>query len=195
MHCYPQSYETVLKSNLVTLTAATAVTLDEFKMHAKIDGDEEDDVLEMYIEAATKEAELYTRRAIRAGSWRSVTDRFYYSLAIDVAPVDASSIVVKYYDVNNAEQTLNASQYTKKDFGPDEHLQIVFDGDALPVLYDRWDAVKIEFNAGYATVPEKIKVWILDKAASLSENRQDQVMGTSVHSVYNFAPLMPYRML
>ena len=195
MHCYPQRHETVLRSNLVALTAATAVTLDEFKMHARIDGDEEDDVLEMYIEAATKEAELYTRRALRESSWQVITDRFHYCLSLDVAPIDASTIVVKYYDAANTEQTLSAAQYTVKNFGPDEYLQIVFDGTSLPVLRDRWDAVKIEFDAGYATIPAKVKVWIMDKAASLYENRQDQVIGAVAHTVYSFAPLMPYRML
>jgi len=197
MHCYPQRHETVLRSNLVALTAATAVTLDEFKIHLRMELDEtnQDDVLEMYIEAATKEAELYTRRALRESSWQAITDRFHYCLALDVAPIDVESIEVKYRDVNNVEQTLSSAQYTVKNFGPDEYLQIVFDGTSLPTLYDRWDAVKIEFDAGYEEVPAKIKVWIMDKAASLSENRQDQVIGAVAHSVYSFAPLMPYRIL
>jgi uncharacterized phiE125 gp8 family phage protein len=195
MYCYPRSYEMVLRSNLVELTVDTAIDIEDFKLHAKIDGDDEDTIIATYIEAATKQAENYTRRAIRESSWISVTDRFYYCIALDVAPVDASSIVVKYFDSSNAEQTLSSGQYTIKDFGPDEHLQIVFDGQSLPQVYDRWDAVKIEFDAGYADIPGPIVGWIMQRAASMYENRQDQIISSTVNSVYGFAPLFPYKML
>ena len=185
----------VLKSNIVDSDLDPIIDTDTFKIHAKIDGDDEDDVIETYIEAATKQAENYTRRAIRESSWIAITDRFYYCLALDVAPIDSTSVVVKYRDSNNVEQTLSSSQYTLKDLGPDEYLQIVFDGQNLPQLYDRWDAVKIEFDAGYTEAPGPIINWILERAASLYENRQDQIIGSVAHNVYGFAPLMPYRML
>lgn len=195
MYCYPRNSEVVLKSNLVDLTTAEAVSVEDFKTtYGKIDDDTEDDAIENMIEAATVDAELFTRRAIRDGSWESKTDRFYYLLTLDVSPVDASSIEVKYFDANNVEQTLDEDEYTVKDFGPNAFVQIVFDG-TMPTIYDRYDAVKIEFNAGYEIIPGPITLWIKQRAASYFENRQDQVIGSLSHSVYNYAPLMPYKLL
>lgn len=195
MHCYPRNYAVAeLSSSLVTLSGGAVVSVDEFKTWAKIDGDAENALIAELIEAATNEAETYTRRAIRAGEYQALTNLFYYTLEMDVSNIDVDTIAVKYYDVNNAEQTLASSEYTVKDFGPDKFVQIVFDG-TMPSLYDRWDAVKIEFDAGYVSIPGRIKTWIMEKAGGLYEVRQDVVISALAHNVFGYAPLMPYRML
>jgi hypothetical protein len=194
MLSYPRSYVAEIKTTLLDVTGDPVATVDEFKIWAKVDGDDENALIEDDIESATNEAETYTRRAIREGDYQTLMKYFHSCIALDVSNVDSTTIVVKYRDTDNAEQTLSSSEYTIKDFGPDEFMQICFDG-TMPSLYDRWDAVKIEFSAGYVEIPGRIKTWILGKASSLYEIRQNQLTGTTVHDAFSYAPLMPYKML
>lgn len=196
MLCYPGRLEAVFKSVLLTISGTAPVSLTELKTHLKVDGSDENALIQIYLDAAIEQAANYTRRILVGGEYKAITNFFYYTLEFDVSPIDVSSIVVKYYDVNNAEQTLASSEYTVKVFGDDEPVQIVFDG-TLPSLYDRYDAVQVEFDAGYTTVPSQIKQAIMLQAASYYENRQSEVVGNVSH-VINMGfhqMLFPFKML
>jgi len=65
----------------------------------------------------------------------------------------------------------------------------------LPSLYNKENAVEVTYNAGYNAIPPSVCDWILNRAASLYENRQSKVTGTSVQEVYDFSPLFPYKLL
>lgn len=189
MRCANPCTETVKgTSELVTPSDSVTevVSLAAFKQHIKWDptDDSEDAIMGIYIASATEECADYIGRAILPGDWKTVFDSFYPEVTIDVIPIDAASIVVKYYDADNAIQTLNASQYTIKTHGKDAYLTIEFDGDNLPTVYDRHDAVQIEYTAGYGDdetdeVPARVKLGILLQAAGHFENRQSEQSGSS----------------
>lgn len=194
MHCTLRRPDPKMVSSLVSLVGTDVVTLEEFKKHIRWDDsdDTEDTLMMTYIGAAASQAESYTGRAILSGNWKTNLD-FFADVTLDVAPVTASTIVVKYYDVNNDLQTLVDTEYSVRDDG--YMVSIEFDG-TMPELYDRYGAVQIEYTAGYTDVPDAIKTAVMIQAAGYFENRQSEIGGTSNPIIYGFHQLLfPYKML
>jgi uncharacterized phiE125 gp8 family phage protein len=162
------------KNRLVTLDDTPVVTLDEFKIHVKWDLDDttEDTTMEMFIKSATQLAEKLTRRTLFLGQWATYLDEFPCKIRLEVNPVDLDSIVVKYYDSNNDLQTLAAAEYFIRDNGPDDLTEIEFDG-TIPATYDKYEAVVIEYTAGYGedAIPEMLKVAIMKRAGKDLQHR------------------------
>jgi uncharacterized phiE125 gp8 family phage protein len=188
-----------MTSRLITTILPHAVPLDDFKQFIKWDTDytAEDGIMRSILIAATEEAELFTRRVCRPGTWRTFIECFPYCLKLDVHPVLVSSIVVKYYDVDNALQPLSSSEYFVKDNGPDEAAEILFDG-TMPVFYDRWEPIYIEYTAGYAvgSLPERIKTGIMEKAANDFENRTSEQAGSLNTKYFNYQQAWyPYKIM
>lgn len=196
MLCYPRNYVVVLKSKLDGDPGTSPLLLEDFKLHAKIDGTDEDTLVQSYIDAATNQAQLYTRRTLLTGSYIGLIDRIPGQIQFDITPVDIDSIVVKYYDSDNEIQTLAPSEYVIKDYGNDEYLVIEFNG-TMPSTYNRYDAVQIEFDAGYEECPEPILQAIRMQASAYYENRQSEIVGSATHLIENgfYQTLFPYKML
>ncbi len=184
-------------------SVTSVVSLEAFKKHIKWDPDDdsEDEIMAIYLSAATEECRDFIGRQILPGSWKTFFDSFYPEVTIDVIPIDPESVVVKYFDSENAEQTLADDQYTKKTHGTDAYVTIAFNGNALPSVYDRHDAVWIEFDAGYGgeetdDVPGRVKLAILLQAAGHFENRQSEQSGSSNEIVFGARQqLFPLKML
>lgn len=127
--------------------------------------------------------------------YEQVTDRFLMPRTVEVALKNFPSIrqielagaivrsitSVKYYDSDNALQTLDSSKYYLFDyFSPNS---VVLDSaEAWPDTYERENAVIITYEGGYATasdVPQKSKTAILMMVAELFTNRESSsVTGT-----------------
>lgn len=153
----------------------------------------EDDLLNSYLVSTIKAAEAYTRRVIDLSTWRSYLCGLY-DVTLDVHPITLSSIVIKYFDVNDAEQTLNTSLYTVRNNG-DDFTVIKFEG-SLPALSDIDEPVYIEYQAGYTSYPEWATSPILRRAADEYEIRTDQTSMSLQTVEYNFyKALFPYKML
>lgn len=80
---------------------------------------------------------------------------------------------VKYYDSSNVLQTLDASSYFVTD---DQVPELKFvSGFTAPSVYDRPDAVRVEYTAGYANaalIPEPLQQWMLLQIGTMYESRQ-----------------------
>lgn len=192
MLCYRPRVE--IRSKVVTPNSALVVSLVDFKEFIKWDAsdDSEDTTMTTMLKAATMQAESFTGRTISLAPWRS-TLPYFTNVYLDVLPV--SSVVVKYDDVDGNEQTLSASEYTVID-NPDEYSEIRFDGTLPTLESENYEPVRIEYNAGYTTLPEGLKLGIMQLAASYFENRQNEVTGsTSMISHSSLHTLYPYKML
>lgn len=177
----------------VTGVYPLAVSVEDFKKHIKWDpaDNSENTLMQSYIMTATKQAEFFTGRVITLSTWYTLIDSFR-NVTLDMNPV-AIPVVVKYYDADNTLQTLDAAEYTVKDFGPDSYIEIDFDG-TIPSVYDRYDAVIIELTAGYTDIPEPIKNWIMDEAAMYFNNRGNNEYQKAI-SLERYAKIWPYKML
>ena len=192
MLCYRPKIE--IRSRVVTPNSALVVSLADFKQFIRWGADtSEDTTMTTCLKVATMQAESFTGRTISVAPWIS-TLPYFASVFMDVLPV--SSIVVKYDDVDGNPQTLSSAEYTVID-NPDEYSEIRFDGTLPTLESDNYEPVRIEYNAGYSTLPDGLKLGIMQLAASYFENRQNEVIGTSSNLISHSSlhTLYPYKML
>lgn len=157
-------------------TAATAspVTVAEVKANARIDGDDEDALVAAYIAAAVRSIEEMTGRALMAQTWDYKTYGLKGNRKIKLPKVPVSAIsAVTYFDRDNAEQSLSAGNFLLYT-ADDKAIVQPSDGTDWPSTYDRPDAVKITFVAGYSSasdVPEGLRQAVILLATHWFEHR------------------------
>lgn len=181
---------------LKTAPAAEPVTLDEAKLHCKVDGADEDTLITGLIVAARQQAEHRTGRALITQQWEYSLDRFPARIALP-KPRLASVQSVKYLDAQGVLQTL-----------PDTEYQVITSelvGGIVPAFGKAWparrvqtDSVVVLYTAGYgnaAAVPASIKSWMLMAISTMYNQREGIITGTIVAEVPHdfFAGLLdPY---
>ncbi|MCB1476645.1 MAG: phage head-tail connector protein [Rhodobiaceae bacterium] len=134
---------------LIRLSQPTGlfVALSDVKPHAVIDFDDDDDLLESYIKAATRFVEDRTGRILlpidleyRVAGWSE-------PICLPAFPVREVTEVV-YLDEDHAEQTLDDGDWYLSE--TEEGGEIRFtDAFASPSLSDRPLPVRVRFSAGY----------------------------------------------
>lgn len=184
----------MLQPTLITPPASTPVTLDQAKAHLRVDFNDDNDLITALIGSATAYLDGYSGvlgRCLMPQSWRATYESFRdcdeppISLPSKVGPTlrlpfpDVTSVVVKYYDAANAQQTVDSSSY-----------QIL--ADALgsfvafpytyvpPNTYFRADAVSVDLTSGYAdaaSVPAPLKQAILLLVGDWYESRETMQAG------------------
>ena len=187
--------------SLVLITAPTAdpVTYIEAKAHIRIDDDNEQDLIESLITAATQHVEQVLSRQLVTATWKLTLDCFPSGGAIDLPrPPGASVVSVVYTDAAGAAQTLSASSYQLDTSSTPARLALA-PGSSWPTVGSGYlGAVQITYTAGYgaaATVPKAIKQAILFLVALWFELREPVVVGTIIAEI-PFAVralLAPYR--
>lgn len=156
---------------LVTAPASYPVTRAEAKAQCRIDGTDEDTLIDGLIAAATDHVELYTGRAIIAQTWELLLDGFSDEILLSKGPV-SSVTSVKYNDMAGDEQTVSAANYIFD--GVSEPQRIVKkSGYSWPIVDDEVNNVTIRFVCGYAVVPPSIKHAILLLIGQWFDSRAD----------------------
>lgn len=125
------------------------VTLDDLKSHLRVTRQEENAYLEGLLVAAREYAEQRTGRVFLTQSLVALSpdwaDGTFELLRSPVQSVES----VKYYDTDGVLTTLDSSSYIVSTLLG--WVQAKSD-TVLPALYDRPDAVQINFTAGATTV-------------------------------------------
>lgn len=193
--CCARRPEIILTTKRLTDAGTVIVTPAEAKTHLRVNWATEDALITALIETAGTQAEQWTDRTFFGGTFTTEFDYFPNILKMDIAPVDTTSIVVKYSDVDDNEQTLAATEYFVRNPGLDDFVTIEFNG-TIPPVFNKENAVRVEFSAGYAVVPGPVKSAVLMQIATLFENRQSEVQG-SMSLISNGAKslLFPYKLL
>ncbi|KWT72375.1 Gene Transfer Agent (GTA) ORFG06 [Hyphomicrobium sulfonivorans] len=164
---------------MIAAPATQPVTLEEAKLHLRVEHEVEDTLISGLIAAAVAEIDGrhgYLRRALVTQTWELTLSRFPAARRIVLPMPPLQSVEsVKYYDGANNEQTFDADNYEV--VGTDEQgfvaLNIV---SSWPATYDREKAVTVRFVAGYgaaASVPANIRQAILLRVGDLYINRGD----------------------
>lgn len=150
-----------LKPTLVTAPAAPLVSLADAKAQLRVDHDDEDTLIAGLVAAAEGHldgADGVLRRALVTQTWEESFPHFAYSMFLKLGPVQ-SITSVKYYDADNAEQTVSASVYNLYETPGKAYVQQA-SGQSWPAqTYSRDDAVTIRYVCGYgaaADVPDAI---------------------------------------
>lgn len=148
---------------LITPPAALAVSLADAKANLRVDGIDLDALITAWLEGITAHAENYTERALITQAWRVTQDGFTDDIELPRPPT-ISVTSVTYYDTANVLQTLAASQYVLDEVNG---KLLPASGVTWPDTYARFDAVTVNYSAGYgptdATVPKSIRLYILAK--------------------------------
>ncbi len=158
------------------------VTLEQAKRQPplRVDHALDDDLITDLIFQAREEAEWYSMRTLRLSVSREETFSTWPDKCIrfDHPPLIAVD-AVKYFDADNAEQTLAGSNYLVQT--PTEARGVLtWSSDptvVLPDHYDRPDAIKVEYRTGYQTadeVPEVAKGAILMLVSALYDPEELQ---------------------
>lgn len=161
---------------LKTPPTLLAVSLENARAQCRCDSTDDDSDIERFIREATEDAEQLIGRSIMPQTWRLVLDGFgCEAILLPRIPV-ASVASVKYIDTAGTEVPLDSSKYSLLNF--DDFAPAVLEpayGTSWPATRSQAGAVRIEYNAGYASpaeVPHGISGWILLQVAAKFENRQ-----------------------
>jgi len=175
----------MLRPVLVTPPGAKPVSLEEAKAHCRVDVDDDDTVIGGMIDAAISHLDGWAGvlgRCMINQVWRVNLEDWPRCGIIRLPFPDVSAAAIKYFDADNAEQTVSASLFERLE---DELSVFLRLGDAFtyPALFDdRSDGVKVEFTAGYgaaaSNVPAVLKTAILMIVAHWYENREASAAGS-----------------
>ena len=162
---------------LITAPSTYPVTLEEAKLHCRIDVATDDTLVTALITAATDMCEQRLGRAIMPQTWELTLDAFPEEFELTRVPV-ASDTTVKYYDTTGTQQTLSGALYTVRATDDFCFVKVAPAYDTeWPEIRDQLDAVAVRFVAGYASagaVPAGIKQWVLLAISSMYENRETE---------------------
>lgn len=154
---------------LITPAASYPVTQAEAKMQCRVDGSDENDLIDTYIAAATAHVESVTGRALMSQTWEQVLDDFSDAMMLPKGPVQ-SVTSVKYFDTAEAEQTVSASDYVLDNVS-DPAWVVKAEDATWPEVAEGVNNVIIRFVAGYSAVPPELKAAILLCIAHFYDNR------------------------
>lgn len=151
------------------------------KLDLKVDSTEEDDLIEILIQAARELVEEKTHSSLITQTRVMKLEYFPRGteMTLPFGPVQ-SVTSIKYYDLNEDEQTLNSSEYWV-----DNHSGIarVIVKDTWPATYDRPNAVEVTYVCGYgssgSSVPAALRKAILLLVGHFYENRQNVIVSGS----------------
>ncbi len=164
------------------------VTVAELKAQCRIDVDDEDTLLDIYISAAREWAEKFCQRAIVEQTVEWALDAWPCgSVELpwgDVIEVES----VTYTDQDGVAQVWNAAEYEVETYSELARLYPAF-GYSFPAARCEPGAVVVRYRAGYApddgsptdytgNVPAAIKAAILMTAAHWYEHREAVLDGT-----------------
>ena len=192
-----QIASTAVGEQAVSGTGSFPVTLDEFYAHIRFTPSAEEELEGVsFIRAATLHAENYTKRFFYNRNFTMYLSEFpkvvqgARNRRLSTAPIrligtDVKSITsVNYYDKNGTQQTLDNTNYRLVNKFSTGYLHPSVSSEYWPTdCHDELeDIIEIEYNAGPSVgeVPAPVKSAILLIAASLFENRENDIIGSGL---------------
>ncbi len=152
--------------------AANPVTQSEAKLHVRVDHDDDNDLIDGIITAATHYCEVYTARQFVTATYVMTMDAFpavFYMPKPSLITVTS----ITYLDGSGDSQTLDTDVYTVDVARVKGRIVRAF-AKVWPVTQRAINAVTVTFTAGYgaaAAVPNAAKSPILMYCSDLYEHR------------------------
>ena len=159
------------------------ITLDEAKLHCRVDGGDEDGRITALIAAATvwlDGRDGFLGRCLKPQSWQAIADRFPCRAVELPLPPTIAVEAIAYFDPAGTLQTLAASTYRVVEGGFRGATIVPRPDLSWPATACELDAVRITFRAGYEAVPEPLRQAMLLMIGDWYENRGNVVVGATV---------------
>ena len=154
-----------MTSELIRPPVELAVPLELARKNLKVDGTYLDDLITMWVEGITEDAQHELGRSLIHQGRRLTLDNFTTVLKLDRPPL-VSVDSIQFYDVDGQLQTLDPADY----LGDRVKLPgwvVPAPGRAWPATQGRIGAVIVEYTCGYgataASVPKSVQLYILAK--------------------------------
>ena len=153
-----------------TTTPTEPVTLAEAKLHLRVDGTDEDALINGLISAAREACEDRIEGTVPVTGWKLTLDTFPDAIKLPRGPV-ASVESVKYLDANGVEQTLSPADYLVDTVSTPGYIVPAY-GKEWPTTRDQINAVTVDYTAGNATPTHALKAWMLLAIGEMYANRE-----------------------
>lgn len=138
---------------VVTPPADMLVSLEDVKVHLRVEHSDDDARLTSLIGAATEALEAATQRRFMAQALEWVLPNWRYPMRLPVAPASADGLIVTYADEVLGDTALSTADYVVRAIGATLAV-CAAEGTVLPVLDpDAEERVVIAFTAGEANAP------------------------------------------
>jgi len=175
---------------LITPPAVQPLTLDEVKLHLRVDNTDEDSLITGYIDATTSwvDGEYgFLGRALVTQTWELVLDTFpLHEIKIPLPPLQSVDSI-RYDDPAGAEQLMTVDQYYVDNVSEPAWIVPATAGWPTNVL-NAVNAVRVRFIAGYdpttdsppdlrANVPRAVKQAMLLQIGQFYAQREDISIG------------------
>lgn len=151
-------------------TPTEPVTLAEAKLHLRVDGTDEDALIQGLISAARETCEDRTEGTVPVTGWRLTLDTFPDAIKLPRPPI-VSVESVQYIDTAGVQQTLSPLDYVVDTASSPGYIVPAF-GKAWPETRGQINAVEVEYTAGSATPPAAIKAWLLLAVGDMYAHRE-----------------------
>lgn len=164
----------------VSLTMTVAPTqepilLEELKRYLRIDGTDEDVVLEALLVAAREEIEMFTGKTLLATTYALRLDDFPACGWVSLPRPPAQSITsITYLDTANVSQTLATTVYGSDTYTEPGRVYL-HSGQSWPSTHETGiNTVTITYVAGYtlATLPDRFRMVLKLMVGDLYEHRE-----------------------
>jgi uncharacterized phiE125 gp8 family phage protein len=144
-------------STLITAPATALYTLDEVKLHCRIDAADEDSYLTSLIAVVTDKLDAHygvIGKALITQRWQLTLRRLpgVDYLYLPVPPVQQVTSI-HYYDVDNVLQEWANTNFRLIVNGESSLIELTETG-AWPDVYDRSDAFYVQYDAGYGVASD-----------------------------------------
>ena len=173
----------IIYSKVTSDPAAEPILLADAKRHLRVDADDENSLITLYIQVARETVENFTNRSLITQERTAKLDFFPNLILLPNGPVQ-TGVTIEYYNESNVLTTLSTSEYYEDVSSDVARLEPV---NYWPSTYDRPNAVEITYNAGYGSsgtdVPSPLRHAMLLIIGHLYENRQNVIMSGSPTAV------------
>lgn len=161
------------------------ITLDEAKLHLRVDTSDEDDYIDALITQARTFLENQTRRAFIDTEFVLSLDEF----PDEIRPPRGNLLgvtTIKYYDTDGVQQTLSSGLYQVDTASVPGRIVPAY-GEVWPDTQVRINAVEVTYDAGFTDdadeLPADLKRATMMMVAHWYEAREPIVTGTIVSEV------------
>ena len=189
-------------SKLKTAPQAESVALAEAKDFLKISNNDEDALIEAWINAAREWCEDYQNRVYITQTWELSLDEFPRESIIKIPLPPLQSITsIKYYDTDGTEYEFLSTNYEVDIYSEPGRISLGYNKSWPSTILRPINGVIITFTAGYGDaakdVPEKVKQAIKVLIGELYEHREItdikelKEVPFAIHSLLNFDRIWP----
>ena len=155
------------------------ITLADAKLHARVEHDADDALINGFIVAAREDAEHELGRPLAAQVWQLTFDAFP-AVEIALGPDVTGIQSIQYLDAAGDLQTLDQAAYVLDNLDREKCFVLPADGCEWPTTYDSANAVRVRIACGLDPVPETVRAWMLLRISTLIEHRAAVAAGQTL---------------